>query len=138
MSVYGDIRAALESQVANISGVPSAANRAWQNVYFEPTTGTTWIRMSFQPSRRRPQDVTADGLQRFDGLFLIDVFAPEGNGPASAETLADATVDAFEAGTVLSANGQTLIIEYAEIDRAPNQDSPWFQIPVTIKWKAFN
>lgn len=138
MSVYGDIRSALESQVANISGVPSAANRAWQNVQFTPTTGTSWIRMTFQPTRRRPQDVTADGLQRFDGLFLIDIFSPEGNGPAAAETLADATVDAFEAGTVLSANGQVLMIEYAEIDRAPNQDSPWFQVPVTIKWKVFN
>jgi len=138
MSVYGDVRAALESQVANIAGVPSAANRAWQNVQFTPTTGTSWIRMTFQPTRRRPQDVTADGLQRFDGLFLIDVFAPEGNGPADAEVLADATVDAFEAGTILSANGQTVMIEYAEVANAPNQDSPWFQVPVTIKWKAFN
>jgi len=138
MSVYGDVRAALESQVANIAGVPSAANRAWQNVQFTPTTGTSWIRMTFQPTRRRPQDVTADGLQRFDGLFLIDVFAPEGNGPADAEVLADATVDAFEAGTILSANGQTIMIEYAEVASAPNQDSPWFQVPVTIKWKAFN
>jgi len=94
--------------------------------------------MTFQPTRRRPQDVTADGLQRFDGLFFIDVFAPEGNGPADAEVLADAPVDAFEAGTILSANGQTIMIEYAEVANAPNQDSPWFQVPVTIKWKAFN
>lgn len=138
MSVFTDIRAALEANVSNISGVPSSANRAWQNVQFEPTTGTTWIRMTFQPSRRRPQDITANGLQRYDGLFLIDIFAPEGNGPKAAEELAEATVDAFEAGTVLNANGQTVEVRYAEIAQAATQDSPWFQIPVTIGWKAYN
>lgn len=138
MSIYGDIRAALESQVSSVSGIPSAANRAWQNVRFEPTTGTTWVRMTLNPSRRRPQDVTATGLQRYDGLFLVDVFAPEANGPAAAETLADAVVDSFEAGTVLSSGGQTIEIEWAEISTSAVADSPWFQVPITIKWKAFN
>ena len=138
MSVYGEIRASLESHVGNVPGIPGPAHRAWQNVRFEPTTGTSWVRITFQPTRRRPQDVTANGLQRNDGLFLIDVFTPEGNGPSPAETLADSVVDTFESGTNLQSNGVTTLIEYAEIDRAPNQDSPWFQVSVTVKWKSFN
>lgn len=136
MSIYGDIRAALESHISNVPGIP--ADRAWQNVRFEPTTGTTWVRMTLTPSRRRPQDVTANGLQRYDGLFLVDIFAPESNGPGPAETLADAVVGSFEAGTVLSSGGQTIEIEWAEISTAATDDPPWFQVPVTIKWKAFN
>ena len=138
MSVYGEIRASLESHVGNVPGIPGPAHRAWQNVRFEPTTGITWVRVTFQPTRRRPQDVTANGLQRNDGLFLIDVFTPEGNGPSSAETLVDSIVNTFEAGTILQSNGVTTFIEYAEVNRAPNQDSPWFQVSVTVKWKSFN
>ena len=138
MSVYANIRASLELQIANVPGIPGPSNRAWQNVRFAPSTGHSWVRMTFQPSRRRPLDVTAGGTQRIDGVFLIDVFTPEGSGPSLAEDLADNVVTTFEAGTVLGSGSVQTQIEYAEISRAANQDSPWFQIPVTVKWKSFN
>ena len=137
MTIYADIRAALEGRIASVSGVPSAANRAWENVKFSPTTGTAWVRMQLVPISRRPLDVTATGLQRHDGLFVVDVFVPSGKGPSAADTLADAICTAFEAGTVLTANSQTVQIEYAEIDRAAVSDPPWYQAMVSVKWKAF-
>lgn len=141
MSVYTDIRAALESNVSNITNVPAAQYRSWENVRFEPSDDQKWIRMTFQPSRRRPLNVNPGATldkSRYDGIFVIDVFAPEGDGPNTAESLADNIVDAFEAGTVLSANSQDVEIRYAEIGNAPNEDSPWYQVPVTIGWKAFS
>jgi hypothetical protein len=138
MSIYSNIRVALESNVTNVTGVPSSGNISWENVRFEPTTGSKWIRSTFRPTRRRPLDVTAKGLQRYDGLFLVDIFIPEGGGPSEADTLADNVVNSFEAGTILTANGQEVMIEHAEISEALNEDSPWYQVPVTIKWKAFN
>lgn len=137
MTIYADIRAALESRVASVSGIPNASNRAWENVKFSPTTGTAWVRMQLVPISRRPLDVTAAGLQRYDGLFIVDAFVPSDKGPSAADDLADATCTSFEAGTILTANSQTVQVEYAEIDRAAVLDPPWYQASVTVKWKAF-
>lgn len=54
MTVMNDIRAALEQQIANVSGIPSTSNRAWENVRFTPTTNTAWVRMALVPVTSRP------------------------------------------------------------------------------------
>lgn len=52
MTTTNDIRAALEAEIANVTGIPSAANRAWENVRFKPTPNTSWVRMTLSPPGR--------------------------------------------------------------------------------------
>lgn len=132
---YTNIRQALESNVANISGVPEVI--IWDNVSIKPPDTGTWLRVTFAPTSRRPQDVSADGLKRFDGLLLIDIFGEAGDGPLALTTLVDATMTAFEAGTVVTNDSQTVEVEYAEADQL-QIDGKWAFIPISIKWKAYN
>lgn len=137
MAGITDVRNALEAQVANISGVPSAANQAWENVPFEPTLGTAWVRMTFTPLQQRPTDVTATGLKRIDATFTIDIFAPDKQGPKEAEDLAEAVIAAYAPGVPLTSNGVSTQIEWAEAQNGAVFDPPWYAVSVTVKTKTY-
>lgn len=144
MSAIADIRNALEAHVSNIVGVPStpsvAAANDWENVLFTPDVDPVpvgFFRIRFAPTSRRPTDITATGVKRYDGLFLIDVFWPSNEGPNAADEKADAIIDAYDAGGTLTSNGVNVRLEYAERRAGAIFDPPWYQVPVSIKWKAF-
>jgi len=135
------VRNALEGHASTIAGIPSSPSVAeansWENVRFEPTRGTSWLRVTLTPLSQRPTDVTATGLKRIDALFLVDVFTPEAKGPAAAETLAEAVIAAYAPGDPLTSGGVTVQVEYAEVNSSAVFDAPWFTVPVSVKVKAF-
>jgi len=135
MAGISDVRNALEAHASTISGVPSGL--AWENVPFEPTPGNPWLRFTLTPVSQRPTDVTATGLKRIDALFQVDAFVPADNGPAAAETLAEAVIAAYAPGDPLTSNGVSVQVEYAEVNTSAVYDPPWYSVSVTIKVKAF-
>lgn len=136
MSATTEIRRALEAQIANVSGIPSAGNRAWENVRFEPTPGTAWVRMRLITQESRPAVRGANPSLLYQGLFLVDVFVPEGNGPNAADVLADAIRDEFTVDDAYTVGSTTVRFRWSE--RAEGiSDSPWYQVPVTISWYTY-
>ena len=136
MSVFSDIRTALESQIASVTGIPSAANRSWENVRFEPTTGTPWVRMTLLPGESRPAIRGENPVLSYLGLFQVDVFEPSGGGPRTADTLADAIRDQFSSGTDITVNTTTTRIRWSE--RLPGRlDPPWYMVPIQISWYTY-
>lgn len=136
MSALTDIRAALESEIANVAGIPSAANRAWENVPFEPTTGTAWVRMTFVPQQSRPAVRGASPQLLYTGEFLVDVFVPEGNGTKAANDLAGAICKQFTVDDVYTKNSTSVRFRWSEPGQGIS-DSPWYQVPVTISWYSY-
>ena len=132
--IHSTIRAALESNLSSITDVPSIA---YENVPFTPTTGENYIKVTFLPTSRRPAVRGLDPQQRYDGVFAIDCYVPEGAGPAAADTLAKNVMDAFEATTTLTHNSQSVSIDYAERMTGVH-DSPFYFVPVSIGWYAYN
>ncbi len=128
------IRAALETHLSSISGLPDIA---YENVPYEPTTGQSFIRVAYMPVTRRPAVRGLNPQQRYDGIFAINCYAPEGQGPAAADTLAKNVMEAFEATTKLTSGGLTVFIDYAERQQGLT-DSPWFLVPVSVGWYAYN
>jgi len=112
MSNMNDIRAALEQAVTNVSGFPS--DRAWENVRFEPTTGTPWARM----------------------VLNVALFYPEATGPAAADAMADAVRDAFTVSTVANEGSVSVRFDYSERGQGV-PDSPWYQVPVRVRWYTY-
>ena len=98
MSIYNDIRAALESHLANTAGLPTGI--AYENVSFEPQTGTSFLKVSFVPTSRRP---AVRGFKSTTTVikvsFRVFCYTPEGNGPATADDIANKVMTAFEATT---------------------------------------
>lgn len=136
MTAYTDIRAALEQQAITASGFPNAANRAWENVRFEPTPGTSWARLSLIPSQSRPAVRGPSPQLLYEGLLLCDIFAPEGTGANAAETLADAVRAVFTVDDVLTVNSTNVRIRWSERGQGL-VDSPWYQVPVTVSWYSY-
>lgn len=135
MAGISDVRNALEAHASTISGVPSGL--AWENVPFEPTPGSAWLRFTLIPISQRPTDVTAAGLKRIDALFQVDVFVPVDTGPKAAEDLAEAVIAAYAPGDPLTSNGVSVQVEYAEVNSAAVYEPSWYTVSVTIKVKAF-
>ena len=50
-SIYRDIRAALETKLAAVSGIPTIS---YENVSYDRANGTSYVETSFLPTLRRP------------------------------------------------------------------------------------
>jgi hypothetical protein len=132
-SVYDDIRAALEVRLSNITSIPAIA---YENVSFSPTTGTSFVQPKLIPTSRVPAVRGLNPQQRYEGVFRVFCYTPEGNGPSVADDLADKIIEAFDATTDISftnASSETIIVsvDYASRDEG-RIDNPWYYVPVNI------
>ena len=137
-SIHRDIRAALEKHINDTANLPHIA---YENIAYEPTTGTSFIRVQYLPTVARPAARGLNPQLRYQGLFSVTVFAPEGNGPATADEYANTVINAFAATTDISfTNSQSQTIKLS-IDYAERQqgliDSPWYYIPINIGWYIY-
>lgn len=136
MTVYNDIRTALETQIATVSGIPSANNRAWENVFFRPTSNSPYVRMTLFPTSSRPAVRGPNPQIKHDGLFLVDVVYPINEGAAMAETLADNIRAAYTVDDTFTSGSTSVRFNYSERG-AGIVDGNWFRVPVTISWFSY-
>jgi hypothetical protein len=137
-SIHNDIRAALETHISTTANLPDIA---YENVAFEPTTGTSFIRVQYLPTVTRPAVRGLNPQLRYQGVFAVTVFTPEGNGPSTADGYVNKVIDAFQATTDISftnAESETikLSIDYAERQQGLI-DSPWYYVPINIGWYIY-
>ena len=134
MSIINDIRACLDTHLAGTVGLPAVAH---QNVPYEPTTGTTFVKVDMVPTSRRPAVRGLNPQQRYDGLYSILICTPENLGPGAGYDVADLLLDRFNATTDISFNGLIISVDYSEV-RTSFLDSPFYCTPVTIAWYVYN
>ena len=132
-SIYRDIRAALETKLAAVSGIPAISH---ENVSFDRTNGTSYVETFFVPQSRRPAVRGLNPQQRYGGVFTVVCYAAEGNGPGAADEIADKVLNAFEATTDVSytnSDTETILvsIDYAEREGG-GLDTPFYYVPVNI------
>ena len=137
-SIHNDIRAALETHISTTANLPTIA---YENVVFEPTTGTSFIRVQYLPTVTRPAVRGLNPQLRYQGVFAVTVFTPEGNGPSTADDYVNKVINAFQATTDISfTNAQSQTIKVS-IDYAERQqgliDSPWYYVPINIGWYIY-
>ncbi len=133
-SIYDDIRAALETHLSNIAGLPDVA---WENLTFSPTTGQSYVKPRLIPTVRQPAVRGLNPQIYYQGIFRVDCFVPEGLGPAAADDLADKIIDAFEATTDVTDGSTTVSIRYAEREQGM-PDGAHFMVPVNIGFYIYN
>jgi hypothetical protein len=134
MSIINDIRACLDTHLAGTASLPAVAH---QNVPYEPTTGTSFVKVDMVPTSRRPAVRGLNPQQRYDGLYSILICTPENLGPGAGYDIADLLLDRFDATTDISLSGLTISIDYSEV-RTSFLDSPFYCTPVTIAWYVYN
>ena len=134
MTIINDIRACLDTHLTNTVGIPTIAR---QNVPFEPTTGTSFVKADMIPTSRRPAVRGLNPQQRYDGLYSILICTPEGLGPGAGYDIADLLLARFNATTDISNAGLIISVDYSEV-RTSFLDSPFYCTPVTIAWYVYN
>jgi len=107
MTIINDIRACLDTHLSGTVGIPAIAR---QNVPYEPTTGTSFIKVDLVPTSRRPAVRGLNPQQRYDGLYSILICTPEGMGPGAGYDLADLLLDRFNATTDISYTSLTNLV----------------------------
>ena len=105
------IRAALETHLSNIAGLPDIA---YENVPYDPTTGQSFLRVSYMPTLRRPAVRGLNPQQEYRGILAINVYAPEGSGPAACEEIVEKLLEGFEATTDITYKIVTIATTHAE------------------------
>tara|TARA_R100001086_G_C11828917_1_gene256139 strand:- start:182 stop:589 length:408 start_codon:yes stop_codon:yes gene_type:complete len=133
-SIYDDIRKTLEVTLNSISGLPQVI---WENTNVNPTTGTTFIRPTVIPVTREPAHRGLNPQMYYTGLFRLDCFVDEGNGPAEADTIANTLIEAFEATTDITYDSVIVSIRNAERQQGI-KDGAWYIVPVLISWYIYN
>tara|TARA_R110002124_G_scaffold237822_1_gene403093 strand:- start:199 stop:621 length:423 start_codon:yes stop_codon:yes gene_type:complete len=137
-SIHNDIRAALETHISTTANLPTIA---YENVAFEPTTGTSFVKVQYLPTITQPAVRGLNPQLRYQGIFAVTVFTPEGNGPSTADDYVNKVINAFQATTDISfTNAQSETIKLS-IDYAERQqgliDSPWYYVPINIGWYIY-
>ena len=133
-SIYDNIRAAFEVKLNSVTDVPSIA---WENLSFSPTTGQAYVKPRLIPTRREPAVRGLNPQMYYQGIFRIECYVPEGNGPSTADDLADKIIEAFEATTDVSSGGTIVSIRYAEREQG-ELDGPFYMIPINIGWYIYS
>lgn len=134
MSVYNNIRSALEVKLSQIAGVPRII---YQNTSFNPTTGTPFLTCSLIPTSRRPSEVGSNPFNRYQGIFAVTVHTPESVGPKQNQDICNLVLGAYLVTHDLTHAGQIVRVEYAE-QTGSFRDSPWFLTPINIGWYAYD
>lgn len=133
MTIINDIRACLDSHLTGTSGIPTVAR---QNVPFEPTTGTSFVKADLIPTSRRAAVRGLNPQKRYDGLYSLLICTPEGLGSGAGYDIADLLLARFDAATDITYNGFIVSIDYSEV-RTSYLDSPFYCTPVTVGWYIY-
>ena len=133
MSIYSQIRAALELKLSEITSVPFIQ---YENTPYNPTTGEPFLTCQLLPTSRNPAVVGYNPPQRYQGIFTVLVYTPENKGPKANQDLCDLIIQDFDATTDLLFGGVFTRIQRAE-QRVSNKNSPWFITPIDISWYAY-
>ena len=128
------IQAALESRLYGIS--PAIAT-AWQNVAFEPTTGTPWQSVALLVNDPVDYAATSDVVEQ-RGILQVTLHYPAGVGTATALARANAVAARFAPVQTLTSGATNVeILSTAHIAAGFALDG-WWVIPVSIPWRSFS
>lgn len=128
------IHAALDSHLNNMANKPPVA---WDNVTFNPSTDTLWIRPSYLPVSTVQAGLGEQGQDEYLAIYQIDIFAPIGNGKFTAEDMAGKLTAHFGRGLALSYD--TLSVRLRNTNQLPAQTEPnWYKITLEINLFSFN
>jgi len=132
-SIYEEIRAALEVELSNVSGI---SNIAWENVTSDFASSDTFVKPRLLPTTREPAVRGTNPQMYYQGIFRVECYTPEGVGPSASDDLADKIIDAFEATSDISYGGTIVSIRYAEREQGMS-DGVHYMIPVNIGWYIY-
>jgi hypothetical protein len=132
---YDSIRAALETRLASLEGVPQIVP---ENVRFVETEGQTYLQTVMVPIRTRIRSLRGTSrVQRYQGWFQIKVATPRFTGSGNSLSLIDQIAEHFEPGTSIpTGDGLHVTIEYCDVGNKSLQETHFSAI-LNVGWYLY-
>lgn len=129
-----DINTALSVRLAELqtAGVPPIA---YENAEYTPVEGSLYLRESFLPNIKDAVGVAHTSADDYEGLYQVSVMDGRGDRRFDAQEQARLISLHFPRGAEYTYNGVTVKITGTRLASAITEDG-WYQIPVTISWRA--
>lgn len=131
MTGLRDVRAVLETHLTTLPGLPPVA---YDSAPYEQLAGTAYVEVGFSPTSTVPQVCGPAPAQRYQGLFNILIYTPQGEGTRTAYDLAGALLVHFPSAGFLGTTPE-VGIEYSEV-MSGFSIPPFHVLPVTVGWFA--
>lgn len=140
MSLYQNIRGALQATLAGVSGIPAAI--VYEGQIYRPQAGTPFVECRVLPATGRPATMGSSHLILHEGAFEIVVVYPlarqgQTGGTGPAEAVADAIKEAFNVSTPKSQGGDSIRFDWAE-RRPLIIDEQWVRVPISVSWYIYS
>lgn len=131
-TIFASISAALDTRLSTMASLPQVA---WQNVVYKPVSGVLYLRPTILPAPTQQAGLGDIGLDEYQGIYQIDIFAAVGGGRGAAEAQADLIGDHFKRGTSLTSGG--INVRLRDVSRAAGVvDGDRFAISISINYMA--
>ncbi len=131
---HSDISNALSKRLQSL---PDAPPIAFENAPFTTSEGETFLAENFLPGETTGVGVSGSDSLDYVGVYQVDVRTPLDEYKVEANALADSVISHFKRGTVMTFDGQSVVVESATRGNG-RADSGWWFVPVTINWRAFS
>jgi hypothetical protein len=132
--MYDVIQAAIENSLVSIPGLPFIQ---FENVKYEPATGTPFLTVKMFPIDRRITALgwtgTAPEEQLYRGFYQVEINAPENEGIAYTNQISNLILDKFVSGSFHNKDSVWVTIKQSEKMRSYTE-SPWFRTPINLHW----
>lgn len=126
---------ALRTKLLTMTGLPSSANRAWENIDFTPAAGTPWVSEEYLPGPMYRVTVGSSAQLEARPTYLVTFHSLLNIGMDALSLLADTCLELFAPGTEMAVGSDTLRVRG---DTAPYRgqllvgDNGWASVSVSI------
>ena len=132
--IYDDIREALDSALAGLSGLPEVFFR---NAPEEDSTPIPYLSTRISFTSRRPATRGPNPQHRYEGIYRIIICVPKRSGTGQALRYAEILTQAFDGSTDIDGATKTVSIDFTELASDFEQD-PYWCIPVDVNWYIYD
>jgi len=138
VSETANIRTALDTQLATVTGIPATDTWGEENVGFKPAVGTSHLtrRLAFDPDVPLEAPASMTRILR-SGVFEVRLKVPPLDGTDTVDALALAILQSFPYGKDLTSGATTLSIPRGSRrwGGGLDDDKAWYVVLVEIRWE---
>ena len=128
------IQSLLDAAVTGIENIPQLM---LENEVLNATSNlASFARSTLLPAQSAAITVGTEAQRKMQGFYQVDVFYPSGSGSNAAHVMADAVVNAFPIGLVLTDGTVKVFIEMASVLPA-YLDNKYYSVPVQVQWSCY-
>jgi hypothetical protein len=127
-----DVALALDTRLSQYATVLPIV---WENVAYKPNANTSYIRPTLIPA---PSDtVNMENVQRFQGIYQIDLFTPANAFIKTSVDTLDEIYDHFKENLLLTHDNTSVIIRVITLLPFRRADTS-FQASLQINWDCYS